>query len=209
MGGLSHNFASRYARKPNKDFKQADYSLVFKNILSHKIGLLGWRPEPGILGQKGKSMPPLWRHPQTTPNPKWKHLFKIWTRRLAKCRGCEHLSGSIGWRVMALQSFAKKWRTRVLKGFKTYASSCIIARTVNKTVHMAIRHKSFFTGKRRTQLFFHRKRSYTRATRDVQAKKMLRHFGEYNGLAGAFKSQKGKCTMVSIFSFLWNFTINL
>jgi len=51
------NFGSRYARKPIKDSKDADYSLVYKQILIQKIGSLGWLPGPGILGQKGENMP--------------------------------------------------------------------------------------------------------------------------------------------------------
>ena len=64
IGFLSHNFGSRYARKPIKGSK--DWA---------ENGLLHWGPGPGKLGQRGRNMPPLWCHPQKTPNSKQKNHF--------------------------------------------------------------------------------------------------------------------------------------
>jgi len=55
---LSHNLGSRYARKPIKDSKNSDDSLVSKKILSQKIiGLVprAKQPQP----QRRENMPPL------------------------------------------------------------------------------------------------------------------------------------------------------
>jgi len=57
IGFLSHNFGSRYARKPIKDSKDSDHSLIFNKKIKPKNGWLGWRPESGKLGQKGENMP--------------------------------------------------------------------------------------------------------------------------------------------------------
>jgi len=52
FGFLSHNFQSRKAGKLIKPSKDSDYSLVSKNELEPKNGLLGCRPGPDKIGQK-------------------------------------------------------------------------------------------------------------------------------------------------------------
>jgi len=48
---LARDFGSRHARKPFKASKDADYSLVSKEI-DPKNGSLVWRPGPGEVCQK-------------------------------------------------------------------------------------------------------------------------------------------------------------
>jgi len=44
---LTHNFGYRHARKPIKGSNGADFSLVFKNVLSQKIA--GWVGAQGLI----------------------------------------------------------------------------------------------------------------------------------------------------------------
>ena len=69
---LSHKFDPRYVRRPIKGSKDSDHSLVSKKLEQK----MTWYGGPGNLGQKGKNMPPLWHHPQKTPNSKRKKFFK-------------------------------------------------------------------------------------------------------------------------------------
>jgi len=68
--------------------------------------------------KKTQKHPHLWRPYQRTPNPKWKKKFynlnqkTCWIRRWF-----EQLSSSIGWRVIALQTFAKIVAHAGLKGY--------------------------------------------------------------------------------------------
>jgi len=72
---LGHNFSSRHARRSIKGSIDAADRLVSKQILSHKNGLLDWRPEPVKVGQKFKNMPSLWRHQEKTPHLNQIFLF--------------------------------------------------------------------------------------------------------------------------------------
>jgi len=60
---FGHDFGYRYARKSFKGFKDADFGLVSKKILSHNNGQMGWGPGPGKGSQKH---PHLWRSPPKT-----------------------------------------------------------------------------------------------------------------------------------------------
>jgi len=73
-GILSHNSGSRYSRKSIKGSLDTEHSLVSKKNFSQKNLSMGWLPKSGKLGQKGKNMPSMWRHPQKT---KRKTLKKI------------------------------------------------------------------------------------------------------------------------------------
>jgi len=72
---MRHNFRSRYARKSFKGFKDADFSLVSKKILSQNNGPVGWGPGPGKGGQKKQKHPHLQRSPPANPKPKTKTVF--------------------------------------------------------------------------------------------------------------------------------------
>jgi len=74
-------FGSRYTRKPIKGSKDSDDSLVSKNTLSKKIGLLDWRPGPGKVGQKMQQYPTYGVPPQRTQN--WKKI-SVATRSLTE-----------------------------------------------------------------------------------------------------------------------------
>jgi len=54
--------------------KNSDDSLVAKKI-EPKNGLLGWRPGPGKLGQKGENTTPIMMSPTEKPKPKTKNFF--------------------------------------------------------------------------------------------------------------------------------------
>jgi len=69
---FSHNFASRYTRKPMKGSKDSDDNLDSKKKLKPKNGSLSWRPGPGKLSPKHENMPQLLRYPQKNPNIKQK-----------------------------------------------------------------------------------------------------------------------------------------
>jgi len=56
-GFLSHNSASRYARKSIKGSKDADFGLVQKKNLSQKYGSLGWRTGPDKFAKNSKTCP--------------------------------------------------------------------------------------------------------------------------------------------------------
>jgi len=70
-----HNFGYRYARKPFKGSKDADFCLVSEKKLSQKNGSIGWGPGPGKAGQKKAKTPPLVTCPQQTPNQRQTKLF--------------------------------------------------------------------------------------------------------------------------------------
>jgi len=80
IGFLSQNFGSRYAGKPIKCSKDADFSLVSKKIRA-KNDLLGWRPGPDKFGQKFENIPTY--DPTENLKPKT-GFFSTETRRLAE-----------------------------------------------------------------------------------------------------------------------------
>jgi len=99
---LWHNFGSRYAGKPIKGSKDSDNSLVSTKNLNETIGSLDWHPGPRKLGQKNENDTPTCDVlPQRNINPKQKIFFfnfnqqTCWIRRWF-----QHLSSSIGWRVV-------------------------------------------------------------------------------------------------------------
>ena len=86
-----------------------NYSLVSNKTVSQKIGSLVWRPGPEDLGHNAWTYPNYdVTHKKTktlTSSIKKKYLnYK--TSRIF--RGFEQLSYSIGWRVMGVQSSAKR-----------------------------------------------------------------------------------------------------
>jgi len=74
---LSHNFGTKNVRKPIKGSKDSDYSLVSKQNLSQKTGLLGWSPGPGNLGQKMCKPMPIVTSPTKTQHPKLSNLKNL------------------------------------------------------------------------------------------------------------------------------------
>jgi len=106
MGILNHKFGSRYARKPTMDSRDVHCNLVSKKTLSQKMAC--WVGSQGQvnLANKVKTCP----HYDVThrnPKPKTKKCFSIWTRRLDKLRGFQHLYSLIGWWVTVLQTLQK------------------------------------------------------------------------------------------------------
>jgi len=81
FGFLSHNLGFKYARKPIKGSKDADFSLVSKTNLEPKMGCWIGAQGQAKLAKKSKT-PRFWRHSQRTPNPKLKNNFSTETRRL-------------------------------------------------------------------------------------------------------------------------------
>jgi len=74
---LSNNFGYRYARKPFKGSKDADFGLVSEKNLSQKNGSMGWGPGPGKDGQKNAKTPPLVTFPPGNAKPKSKKFFFV------------------------------------------------------------------------------------------------------------------------------------
>ena len=113
-GFLGHNFGFRYASKSIKGCKDANNSLVSKTTLRQKNCSLDWRPGPGKVGQKCENIPHCVVTSRILQLQNEKLFFNLWRTFLIR-RWFEQLSSSIGWRDIALQSFAKKWRKREVK----------------------------------------------------------------------------------------------
>jgi len=79
-----NNFGYRYARKPFKGSKDADFDLVSKKILSQNNGSMGLGPGPGKGSQKKQKH----RHPRERQTENEKRFFSISTRRLAESVDC-------------------------------------------------------------------------------------------------------------------------
>jgi len=74
-----NNFGYRYARKPFKGSKDADFGLISEQTLSQNNGWLGWHPGPGKFGQKNaKTLTLVTSSPEI---PKSKTNKKIFIRR--------------------------------------------------------------------------------------------------------------------------------
>ena len=56
-GCFIHNFGYRYARKPFKGSKNADFGLVSEKNLGQKNGSMGWGPGPGKVAKKMQKHP--------------------------------------------------------------------------------------------------------------------------------------------------------
>jgi len=80
-----HNCRYRYARKSFKGFKDADFGIVSKKILSQKNGpWVGAQGRPKV-AKKRQYQSHLWRSPPENPKPKTKKIFfSISTRRHAE-----------------------------------------------------------------------------------------------------------------------------
>jgi len=69
-----HNYGYRYARKPFKGSKEADFCLVSeKKNLSQKNGSIGWGPGPGKGDQKNAKTH--FDVPPANTKPKTKNFF--------------------------------------------------------------------------------------------------------------------------------------
>ena len=83
IGFLSHNFGSKYAIKPIKDSKGADFSLVSKR---HEAKNGCWVDAQGqIKLAKNLKTSPLMTSPSDNSKRKSENLFKIGTRRPPEC----------------------------------------------------------------------------------------------------------------------------
>jgi len=114
-GFLSHNSASRYARKLIKSSKDADFGLVSKQNLIKKYGSLGWGPGPGKFTKNCKNILSLWRHLQKTQNVKGNINFLTCNLRITESPqglNCS-LAQSAGdlWPSKLFKSCNKMWRT--------------------------------------------------------------------------------------------------
>jgi len=122
---MSHNFHSQYARKSIKGSIDADFDLVFNSTLSPKNGPLGRLRGPGKDGQNNAKTPLLVTFPPWKAQTQNKHfLFDFDYKTCWIRRGFEQLSSSIAWRVIGLQSSARKVAHLGLKGLKTWYVSC-------------------------------------------------------------------------------------
>jgi len=78
---------------------------------------MGWGPRTAKGGQHFENMPSLWRHLQKTPHRNRKIFFIALDYKTCWIRGWfEQLSTSIAWRVIGLQSSARKVTHAGLKG---------------------------------------------------------------------------------------------
>ena len=104
-GFLTHNFDYRYVSKSIKGSIDADFHLGFNKTLSQKNGSMGWDPGPAKISKT----PQLVAAPQRTLHRKQKtFVFDFDYKTCWIRRGFEQLSNSIAWRVLGLQSSAKK-----------------------------------------------------------------------------------------------------
>jgi len=108
-----NNFGYRYARKPFKGSKDADFSLISEQILSQNNGWLGWHPGPGKFGQKNAITPTLATSPPEIPKSKMNKNFLS-----VEGLNNEQFSSSIAWWFIELQTFqnSKKVAHAGLKG---------------------------------------------------------------------------------------------
>jgi len=122
-GFLTHNFGYRYASKSIKGSIEADFDLVFNKTLSQKNGSTGLGPRPAKGGQFSKACLLCDVTSRKTPTENKKRFFfdfvykTCWIRR-----GFEQLSSSIAWRVIGLQSSAKKRSHTGIKGLSVWTS---------------------------------------------------------------------------------------
>jgi len=79
-----HNFGYRYARKPFKGSKDADFGLVSKTILIQNDGPMGWGTGPGKGGQKKQNTPTCGGPPREPQTENEKFFFSISNRRLSE-----------------------------------------------------------------------------------------------------------------------------
>jgi len=120
FGVFVHNLGYRYARKPSKGSKYADFDLVSKKILSQNDGLMGWDPGPDEGGQKNAKTPPLLEVPPENAKPKTKNVFFSILIRLAE--SVDGLDNSLAqsaselWSCKNLKSRVKKVAHDGLKG---------------------------------------------------------------------------------------------
>jgi len=85
--------------------------------LSPKNGPLGRRPGPGKDGQNNAKTPLLVTFPPEKLKHKTKNFFFVFDYKTCwNGRGFEQLSSSIAWRVIGLQSSARKVAQAGLKG---------------------------------------------------------------------------------------------
>ena len=101
---LSHNFGSRYARKPLKGSKDLEYTLDSKTTLGQKMAYWVGAQGQVKLVKKTQNHPHLRRHSHITPNAKRKSFVSILTRRLAK--SVDGLNSSLA------QSANELWRCK-------------------------------------------------------------------------------------------------
>jgi len=73
-------------------------------------------PGPGNMAKICQKHPCLWRSPQKSSNPIRKFFFDFDDKTCWIRRGFEQLSSSISWRVIGLQSSARKVAHAGLKG---------------------------------------------------------------------------------------------
>jgi len=73
------------------------------NNMAHWVGAQG----QAKLAKKSRKHAPLWRHPQKTQTTNEKNALNLQSKTCWIRRWFEQLSSSIGWRVVALQTFQK------------------------------------------------------------------------------------------------------
>ena len=131
---MSHNFRSRCARKSIKGSIDADFDLVSTKLWVQKMAHWDGAQDQEKMTKITQKHPYLWRSPKKSSNPKRKNLFfdfdykSCWIRR-----GFEQLSSSIAWRVIGLQSSARKVAHAGLKGSLVFP----------KRLRNQVRHNSF------------------------------------------------------------------
>ena len=133
-----HNFGYKYARKPFKGSKDAEFGLVSKKTWAKIMGQ--WVGVQGKVkaAKKKQKHPHLWRSPKRTPNRKRKtFLFSISSRRLAE--SVDGLDSSLAqsagelWSSKNVTSLVKKV-TRT--GFNTSLHSTHLCICVNANLCM-------------------------------------------------------------------------
>jgi len=114
---MSRNFRSRYTRTSIKGSIDAEFDLVFNYALSPNNGPMDWGPGPSKDDQNNAKSRLLVSYPPEKLKPKTKTFFFDFNFKTSCIRrGFEQLSSSIAWRVIGLQSSARKLAHAGLKG---------------------------------------------------------------------------------------------
>ena len=111
---FSHNFGSKYARKPIKGSKDAECSLVPKRY-GPKNGPLGLRPGLGKIVHKCETWPTCGRYPQRTSNFKLNSVLSIEIARFPESVESSKNSLAAG-ELLPKMYRPSQSSTRVLKG---------------------------------------------------------------------------------------------
>ena len=99
-----HFFGSNMLESQSRALKT--WITANKNLSQKMSNLVGAQGQ-AKLAKKSRKHAPLWRHPQKTQTTNEKNALNLQSKTCWIRRWFEQLSSSIGWRVVALQTFQK------------------------------------------------------------------------------------------------------